>query len=189
MINGEFWLKDSLQAKLTVIKIQNYKHSRHYSLPIKPSPNLPNDISIRLYPSLCFFEATSVSIGRGTKFPFQVIAYPDSSFGNFTFTPKDIPGMQTNPLHENGKCYGIDLRNSPKDIKFTLKYFIDFYNKFKNKKDFMTRERWFNLLAGNSKLIEQIKSGKTESEIRKSWQKDLDNYKIMRKKYLLYPLL
>ncbi len=115
-----------------------------------------------------------------------MIAYPDSRFGDFSFIPKDMPNMQTNPLHENKKCYGIDLRNSPRDIKFTLKYFINFYNKFKNKDEFITRSRWFNLLAGNSKLLKQIKSGMSEHEIRKTWKKDLENYEIIRKKYLLY---
>ena len=128
MINEEGWLKNGVKCDLEIIKMQNYNHSIHYYLPIKPSPNLPNDISIRLYPSLCFFEATNVSIGRGTKFPFQVIGYPNKKFGNFTFTPKDIPGMQINPLHENEVCYGINLQNSnPDTIYFSLKYIIVLY--------------------------------------------------------------
>ena len=185
MINGENWLKNGLQCDLSVIKVNNYKHSDKYSLPIKPSPNLPNDQAILLYPSLCFFEATQVSIGRGTSFPFQVIGYPDTSFGKFTFVPKDIPGMQMNPVQEGKACYGIDLRET-ENVMFTLKYLLYFYNKFSNKSRFITNKRWFNLLAGNAELYKQIMSGMSEEAIRKTWQKDLDAYKKIRKKYLLY---
>ena len=185
MINGENWLKNGLQCDLSVIKVNNYKHSDKYSLPIKPSPNLPNDQAILLYPSLCFFEATQVSIGRGTSFPFQVVGYPDTSFGKFTFVPKDIPGMQMNPVQEGKACYGIDLRET-ENVMFTLKYLLYFYNKFSNKSRFITNKRWFNLLAGNAELYKQIMSGMSEEAIRKTWQKDLDAYKKIRKKYLLY---
>jgi len=185
MINGEKWLKNGVVCDLQIIKCLNYNHSSKYSLPIKPSPNLPNDISIRLYPSLCFFEATNVSIGRGTEFPFQVIGYPDKKFGTFTFTPQDIEGMQTNPLQEGKLCYGVDLRNESLDSKFTLKYLIDFY-KIYGSDDFFVRAKWFNLLAGNDKLIEQIKKGMTEEEIKASWKTELEEYKKIRKKYLLY---
>ena len=185
MINGEHWLKNGLQCDLTIIKAKNYKHSDFWYLPIKPSPNLPNDQAILLYPSLCFFEATEISIGRGTKFPFQVIAYPDVSFGTFSFIPKDIPGMQMNPVQEGKRCYGIDLRKT-ENVTFTLKYLIDFYNKFPDKSKFITRKRWFNLLAGNSELYNQIMSGMSEEAIRKTWQKDLNAYKEIRNKYLLY---
>ncbi len=187
MINGEKWLKDGKQCDIEVIKLKNYKHSMQYSLPIKPSPNLPNDLSIRLYPSLCFFEATPVSVGRGTLFPFQVVAYPDASFGDSLFIPQDIEGMQINPIQEGKVCYGVDLRGlKPHEVKFTLKYVIDFYNKFDNKELFFSRKKWFNLLVGNDLLIEQIKSGMSEKEIRAQWKNELDDYKKMRKKYLLY---
>lgn len=186
MINGEKWLSGGLSCKLTVIKVKNYKHSDDWSLPVKPSPNLPNDLSIRLYPSLCLFEATSVSIGRGTEFPFQVIGFPDSTFGEFSFIPVDKQGMETNPLHENLKCYGIDLRNIEGKQFFTLKYFIDFYSKFEDKSKFLTRENWFNLLAGNNELIKQISSGMSEVEIKKSWKPELEAYNKMRMKYLIY---
>ncbi|NPA66990.1 MAG: DUF1343 domain-containing protein [Chlorobi bacterium] len=185
MINGEGWLKNGIQCDLEVIKVAGYKHSDRWHLPVKPSPNLPDDKAVLFYPSLCFFEATDVSIGRGTLFPFQVIGYPDKRFGEFSFVPKDIPGMQMNPVHEGETCYGVDLRNSEEE-KFTLKYLIDFYNKFTDKSKFITKKRWFNLLAGNSELYRQIISGMPEDEIRKSWQKDLEEYKKMRKKYLLY---
>jgi len=185
MINGEKWLKNGIQCDLKIIKAKNYKHSYKWHLKIKPSPNLPNDKAILLYPSLCFFEATEISIGRGTLFPFQVIGYPDSSFGKFCFIPEDIPGMQINPVQEGKKCYGTDLRNT-EDTLFTVKYLIEFYNKFPDKSKFITRKRWFNLLAGNSELYNQIMSGLSEKEIRKTWQKDLTKYKKIRKKYLLY---
>jgi len=185
MINGERWLRNGIRCDLKIVKVKNYKHTDRWHLPVKPSPNLPNDKSVLLYPSLCFFEATEISIGRGTLFPFQVIGYPDKRFGNFTFIPKDIPGMQINPVQEGKICYGIDLRSSD-DEQFTLKYLIDFYNKFTDKTKFITRKRWFDLLAGNSKLRNQIMSGMSEESIRKSWQKDLNTYKKIRKKYLLY---
>lgn len=189
MINGENWLENGRQCKLQVIKVKNYTHSMQYSLPVKPSPNLPNDLSIRLYPSLCFFEATPVSIGRGTQFPFQVIGFPDKSFGDSLFIPKDIKGMQVNPIQEGKVCYGIDLRSKDADsIKFTLKYVIKFYNQFKDKKKFFKSEKWFNLLAGNDRLIEQIRKGVSEDEIRMSWKKELDEYLKVRELYLLYDL-
>ncbi len=187
MINGEKWLEGGKICKLKVVKIANYNHSMHYSLPVKPSPNLPNDLSIRLYPSLCFFEATEISIGRGTLFPFQVIGYPDPIFGDSLFIPKDIEGMQMDPEQEGKVCYGVDLRNlKPNEIQFSLKYIIDFYQKFKDKDKFFSRPEWFNLLAGNDILIEQIKKGLSEQEIKASWKTELDNYKKMREKYLLY---
>ena len=186
MINGEKWLENEVQCDLKIVKVENYEHNMQYVLPIKPSPNLPNYLSLRLYPSLCFFEATEISVGRGTEFPFQVVGYPDSIFGDFTFVPQDIEGMQINPVQENKTCFGIDLREKNTDVKFTLKYVIDFYNKSSFKDSFFKRERWFNLLAGNDKLLKQIKAGLSEEEIKKSWQNDLDKYNEMREKYLLY---
>lgn len=186
MINEEGWLNNSVKCKLTVIKMKNYSHKTLASINIKPSPNLPNDISLRLYPSLCFFEATEISVGRGTDYPFQIIGYPDTVFGDFSFTPADMPGMQMNPEQEGKLCFGLDLRNQSLDTKFTLKYLIYFYNKFKDKSKFITRKDWFNKLAGNSLLQEQILSGMSEADIRKTWQKDLNEYKKLREKYLLY---
>lgn len=186
MINGEVWLKDELKCDLEVIKIENYDHSKPWHLDIKPSPNLPNDLAVRLYPSLCFFEATEVSIGRGTEFPFQVIGYPDKKFGLFTFVPEDIPGMQMNPVQEGKICYGINLQTDSTESYFTLKYFLEIAEKFENRKDLITNRNWFNLLAGNSLLADQVIKGITEDEIRKTWKKDLDAYKKLRKKYLLY---
>jgi len=187
MINGERWHKADKICELTVIPIKNYTHSMLYSLPEPPSPNLPNDLSIRLYPSLCFFEATSVSVGRGTEFPFQVLGGLQENLGEFEFTPKSIPGIAINPLNKDKKCIGVDLRNLKAAPKFTLKYFLDFYEKYESKEDFLTRERWLNLLAGTDDLINQIRAGKTEKEILKSWEPELQKFKQLRKKYLLYP--
>jgi uncharacterized protein YbbC (DUF1343 family) len=187
MINGENWHKASRKCELTIIPVQNYTHSTSYSLPVNPSPNLPNDLAVRLYPSLCFFEATSVSVGRGTDFPFQVLGAPDPELGDFLFTPETIPGVAVNPLHEGEVCYGADLRLPDEIPKFTLKYFLEFYHKFGNEKKFLTSENWLNLLAGTDKLIWQIRQGYSEREIMDSWEPALEKYKKLRMNYLLYP--
>jgi len=188
MINGEGWLKDSVKCQLRVIPVLNYRHSDKVHVEIKPSPNLPNDLAIRLYPSLCFFEATDVSVGRGTEFPFQVIGYPDSIFGDFTFTPVAIKGMAMNPPQKDKKCFGIDLRDKANlDQKFTLKYLLMFRDKFPNDSAMITRERWFNLLAGNSTLLRDVKNGLNEEQIRSHWKKELEEYGKLRRKYLIYP--
>ncbi len=187
MIDGEKWHKAKLNCKLHVVPVLNYTHSSKYELPVKPSPNLPNYRSVRLYPSLCFFEATSVSVGRGTEFPFQVLGGLNPKLGKFQFTPLDIPDAAMNPLNKGKVCYGVDLRELNKVPRFTLKYFLVFYNKYENKTEFLTRERWFNLLAGTDLLLKEIKSGKSEEEILRYFQPELDRYKQIRKKYLLYP--
>lgn len=187
MINEEGWLADSLVCDLTIVTMDNYKHAMPYSLPVKPSPNLPNDLSIRLYPSLCFFEATNISVGRGTYMPFQIIGYPDAKYGDFSFTPKSIDGMSKYPLQQDQLCYGLDLRNESIDHKFSLTYFLLFYKKSGFEQDFVNRKRWFNLLAGNASLLEQIKNGLGEEEIRLSWEDELREYSQLRSKYLLYP--
>jgi uncharacterized protein YbbC (DUF1343 family) len=187
MINGEKWLENAVECDLKVITLKNYLHSTPYELPINPSPNLPNYLSVRLYPSLCFFEATSVSVGRGTDFPFQVLGGLKPELGNFKFTPRSIPGVSVNPLNKGRDCYGIDLRELKDVPKFTLNFFLDFYLKYENESDFLTREKWLNTLAGTDELIQQIRNGKTENEILKSWLPELEKYKKLRKKYLLYP--
>lgn len=187
MINGEKWLETENKCELTVIPVANYSHNMAYSLPVPPSPNLPNDLAVRLYPSLCFFEATSVSVGRGTDFPFQVLGGLKPELGDFNFTPRSIPNAAVHPLNEGKVCYGVDLRQLEEIPQFTLKYFLYFYNKYENEKEFLTREHWLNLLAGTDKLIAQIRQGLSEAEIVKSWQPELEEYKRMRKKYLLYP--
>lgn len=186
MINGEGWLKDSVKCDLTIIPVANYNHQMAYSLPIKPSPNLPNDLSIRLYPSLCFFEATNMSIGRGTYFPFQVIGYPKADMGTFQFTPQSIPGMAKSPKQEGQVCYGVDLRSESLNDRFTLEYFIRYYRKFEKEEDFLSSANWFNLLAGTDQVLKMIREGYQWPEIEKSWQEELSDYKKMREKYLLY---
>ncbi len=184
MINGEYWLPDSLQCELFVIPVENYHHEYQYSLPVKPSPNLPNDISIKLYPSLCLFEGTMMSLGRGTEFPFQVVGYPDSSFGRFSFTPTSMPGA-SNPKYEGQVCYGRDFRDIRRPPRFTINYVIEFYNKSGRSEDFFND--YFDKLAGNGELKQQIKAGLSPEEIRISWVEELEDYREKRKKYLLYP--
>ncbi len=186
MINSEGWLKNGLTCELKVIHVNNYTHETVYAPPIKPSPNLPNYTSVRLYPSLCLFESTSASIGRGTTFPFQVIGYPDSKFGKFSFTPVSLKGFEMNPTQKDKVCFGNDLRNLDMIPTFTLKYFLEWYRQFPQPGDFLTRERWFNLLMGDDQVLKLVKAGKTEKEIEASWLDELENYKTMRSKYLLY---
>jgi len=187
MINGEKWLVDGVQCDLTVVPVKNYTHQDVYSLPVKPSPNLPNAVSVRLYPSLCFFEATEMSIGRGTYYAFQVIGYPDPKMGKFQFTPQSIPGMAKNPKREGETCYGEDLRNECLTSRFSLKYFLKYYHMFERESDFLSSPRWFNLLAGTDEVLNLIRKGADWSEIQMSWSQELDEYKSMREKYLLYP--
>ncbi len=183
MINGEGWLKGGKQCQLQIIQMENYTHSTPYSLPVKPSPNLPNDQAIALYPSLCFFEGTPISVGRGTPFPFQVVGAPNPAYGSFTFTPVSTPDGAKNPMFENQVCYGIDLRQV-KPQGLSLQYLIDFYQKSPDKAKFFNN--FFNKLAGNSTLQEQIKQGMSEPDIRKTWEPALSQYKTKRNKYLLY---
>lgn len=186
MINGEGWLKNGIKCQLKIISVKNYSRQTVYAPPIKPSPNLPNYTAIRLYPSLCLFESTSASIGRGTTFPFQVIGYPDPKFGAFSFTPVSLKGFEMNPVQKDKICYGQDLRNLKEIPTFTLKYFLDWYRQFKQPADFLTRERWFNLLIGDDQVLRLIQAGKTEEEIENSWQEELGKYKAVRSKYLIY---
>ncbi len=186
MINGEKWLKNGIKCSLDIVKNQGWKHGDKYVLPVKPSPNLPNEQSILLYPSLCFFEATNISVGRGTTYPFQVLGAPDPKYGKFTFTPVSLEGWDKNPLNMNKKCYGVDLRNIPFQGGLSLKFFIDFMKLSGDNEKFITRGRWFELLAGNKILAKQITSGMSEQAIRASWEQELSKYKKMREKYLLY---
>ena len=190
MINGEGWLKGGHPCMLTVIPMEGWKHGQPYSLPVKPSPNLPNDTSIALYASLCPFEGTSVSVGRGTHTPFQIIGSPYIKGYDYIFTPRPLEGFDKNPLHKGTACHGLDLRNSQVPQGFSLKYVIEFYQAYKQAGQagqFFTRPSWFDLLIGTASVRQAIIEGKDEASIRASWQKDLDNYKQMRKRYLLYP--
>jgi uncharacterized protein YbbC (DUF1343 family) len=185
MINNEGWL-ESEKCNLTIIKNKNYSHKDRYNLPVKPSPNLPNARSVELYASLCLFEPTIISIGRGTTLPFQVIGYPDSTFGAFLFTPVSINGMSKYPKHEDQKCYGVDLREGDKDVGFTLSYLLEYYNKYGGGESFFTSADFFDKLAGSDKLRKDILAGKSAAEIENSWEDDLNAYKVLRKRYLLY---
>jgi uncharacterized protein YbbC (DUF1343 family) len=142
-------------------------------------------VAIRLYPSLCFFEGTDVSLGRGTYFPFQVYGYPDPDFGDFTFTPVSIEGMSKNPPQQNNPCFGKDLREEPLTHRFTLEYLLDAYRLFDKKEQFFNN--FFDKLAGGEQLRKDIQAGKDENTIRASWQPNLEAYKTMREGYLLYP--
>ena len=187
MVNNEGWLKNNVKCKIKYVKLLNYTHSSLYQLPVKPSPNLPNMKSVYLYPSLCFFEGTIISVGRGTKTPFQIIGHPDYKDKNFSFTPVSIPGASKYPKYENIKCYGLDLSNSDsmilKSKKINLSWLINMYNNFKYD-DFFNN--YFDKLAGNSNLRHQIINSSSEKAIRKSWKKDIKKFMKIRKKYLLY---
>jgi uncharacterized protein YbbC (DUF1343 family) len=188
MINGEGWLDNGATCQLHVVTVKGYCHKTQYDLPVIPSPSLPNHLSVRLYLSLCLFEGTEINVGRGTDYPFQILGYPNSVFGDFTFTPGVRDGMALHVENQGRVCYGLDLRDiDPLDAKFTMKYVLDFYHKSKLAGiEFFSRSRFFNLLAGNSELQAQIRAGWTEEQIRQSWASDLEEYKKMRKKYLLY---
>lgn len=187
MINGEKWLENGRQADVQIIKVQNWDHKKMYDLPVIPSPSLPNQLSVRLYLSLCLFEGTDISVGRGTDWPFQVLGYTNPVYGSFTFTPGERHGMSKHVEGKGVTNYGIDLRNlDPHNQKFTLKYLLDFYQKTPDKSTFFARPEFFDKLAGTDQLRKQILTGESEAQIRDSWAGDLKIYKQMRKKYLLY---
>ena len=185
MINGQEWLANKLKCEIDIITLKNWQHSDDYILPIKPSPNLPNNQAVKMYPYICLFEGTVISLGRGTPFPFQVLGNPELKNMPFQFTPQTIKGVAVNPPHENKICYGIDLRNAPMERKINLKYLFEMYKAYPDKDKFFLP--YFDILAGTTTLKQQIKDGLTEEQIRESWKKDLDTYNEMRKKYLLYP--
>ena len=184
MINGEKWLKQGIQCNVTIIKLENYKHSSRYSLPVKPSPNLPNDISVNLYPSLCFFEGTNVSVGRGTDKQFQIYGSPYLQNTGFQFIPQPNEGAKE-PLYKGKICHGEDLSQSPYLSVLNLSWLIMAYKQTSRVKTTFFNN-FFNKLAGNATLKNQIENNVSEEEIRKSWQKDLNNFKSIRQKYLLY---
>jgi len=184
MIKGEKWIEFSEKLNLIVIKVKNWDHNTIYKIPIRPSPNLPNQQSVLLYPSLCLFEQTIVSIGRGTDFPFQIIGHPNSSFKDFQFTPISVL-EESKPKLEGQLSNGIDLRRIKVKNKLNIKYLIDFYHDLKDTNDDFFGEYFFRI-AGNKTLENQIISGLSEEEIRLSWKNDIELYKKMRKKYLLY---
>ncbi|MDA8692674.1 DUF1343 domain-containing protein [Saprospiraceae bacterium] len=187
MINGEGWLDEGIQCRLKIMTILNYDHQSQYILPIKPSPNLPNALSIANYPSLCFFEGTTMSIGRGTDNPFQLIGHPKLIDMPFTFTPVSMPGAKY-PKHLLTPCYGLDLSGkTPKPGQLDLSYLLYFYDLSKEEKfQYFNDDLFFDLLAGTDQLKKMVMEGKTETEIRASWQEGLDDFKTTREKYLIY---
>lgn len=191
MVCGEAWLIYDEQCDLTVITVAGYDHTSRYDLPVPPSPNLPNMHAVYLYPSLCLFEGTDISIGRGTGHPFQVFGHPDLPEDQFPFpfTPKSV-SASPNPPQLGNNCFGRDLRDLPLDElrqknQINLEYILEAYAHFPVKEDFFNRG--FEIRAGNNLLRYQIKVGYTAEDIRNSWQKDLDAFKKIRAKYLLYP--
>lgn len=187
MVNGEYWLSDSLQCDLTIIPLGNYDRNAIYELPVKPSPNLPNWESVYLYPSLCFFEGTIVSVGRGTEFPFQVYGHPKMT-DDFVFTPRQSDGRRA-PLLCDEECHGEYLMTYAHDFKrnknqINLSWIINAYNQLKEEGKFFNN--FFVKLSGTNELQQQIEQGMTEKEIRATWKEGLDNYKKIREKYLMY---
>ena len=189
MINGEGWLGNGLVCDMEVILCLNYDHTMQYLLPVSPSPNLPNMNSIYLYPSTCFFEGTVLSEGRGTEFPFEVFGHPLLENAYFTFVPENIPGKSTNPKWKGETCKGMDLRdlrNSTKrDRQINLGWLLFAYENYPGKENFFIP--YFEKLAGTARLRLQIMEGMTEDEIRSGWSDELEAFKKIRKKYLLYP--
>jgi len=192
MINGEGWLAGGIHCNLAVVQLQNYTHNTRYVLPVPPSPNLPNAESIYLYPSLCLFEGTNISVGRGTTLPFQIYGAPMMNGGDYTFTPAPIRGVSENPPHNGKACRGYYLKDFATTHldsanSFNLQYLMTAYRQYADKEHFFTNANFFDKLAGTDQLRKQIISGMSEEQIRQSWQEDLDNFKSIRKKYLLYP--
>ena len=185
MINGENWLANKVKCELMVIKMKNYDHEKNYSLPIKPSPNLPNDQAINLYPSLCFFEGTNVNAGRGTTHQFQVFGSPDlnAEVFNYRYTPRPNDGAK-HPKNEGKLCYGMNLTSEEKLSQINLGWLIEAYQNTNNKNEFFNN--FFPKLAGTQKLQQQIESGMSERAIKATWQAGLANFQNTRKKYLLY---
>jgi uncharacterized protein YbbC (DUF1343 family) len=188
MLIGEKWLSTTNECRLKVVRMKNWRHSDEYVLPVPPSPNLPNQASIRLYPSLCLFEGTNVSLGRGTGLPFQCYGFPGNLSGDFRFTPVSLPGKALNPPFKDVECTGENLSADAKSNRYSrleLKWLIKAYNACPDKNSFFND--FFNKLAGTDLLARQIREGLTESDIRKSWEPELEKFKKIRSAYLLYP--
>jgi len=183
MINGEKWLKNGIQCQLTIIPCLNYNHQAKYVLPVKPSPNLPNQQAIHLYASLCLFEGTNVSVGRGTEKQFQIYGSPFLKTTSFSFMPRPNFGAKT-PMHNGVLCYGEDLSLVPRPKGIELKWLLNAYKNTKDKSKFFND--FFTKLAGTPQLQFQIEKGASVATIRKSWKHGLDNFQKIRQKYLLY---
>ena len=185
MINGEGWLKGKCHCDLTLVPLQAWFHDMEevYRLPVAPSPNLPTAKAVALYPSLCLFEGTTVSVGRGTDRPFEIIGFPNYEDTAFCFIPRSIKGVSENPPYKNEKCYGKENLEI-KERQLNLSFLTDMYSHCKNKDKFFNA--FFDKLAGTNELKEQIKAHLGEEEIRKTWSKGLDEYKKIREKYVVY---
>ena len=188
MIDGERWLRGGNTCHVKVIPMDGWSHGDPYELPVRPSPNLPNSRSIELYPSLCFFEATIMSVGRGTSKPFQAIGYPDKRFGNIVYTPQIKLGEDSNPRHKGKLCYGTDYTSvSLPKRQIALGPLLDYYRKADSLGlQLINQRQLFDLLAGTKKLQQQLSSGLSEEEIRASWQAGLKDFQAKRARYLLY---
>ena len=188
MIDGEHWLRGGNTCHVKVIPMAGWSHGDPYELPVRPSPNLPNSRSIELYPSLCFFEATIMSVGRGTSKPFQAIGYPDKRFGSIVYTPQIKLGEDSNPRHKGKLCYGTDYTSvSLPKRQITLSPLLDYYRKADSLGlQLINQRQLFDLLAGTKKLRQQLSSGLREEEIRASWQAGLKDFQAKRARYLLY---
>jgi hypothetical protein len=188
MIDGERWLRGGNTCHVKVIPMAGWSHGDPYELPVRPSPNLPNSRSIELYPSLCFFEATIMSVGRGTSKPFQAIGYPDKRFGSIVYTPQIKLGEDSNPRHKGKLCYGTDYTSvSLPKRQIALGPLLDYYRKADSLGlQLINQRQLFDLLAGTKKLRQQLSSGLSEDEIRASWQAGLKAFQAKRARYLLY---
>ena len=188
MIDGERWLRGGNTCHVKVIPMDGWSHGDPYELPVRPSPNLPNSRSIELYPSLCFFEATIMSVGRGTSKPFQAIGYPDKRFGSIVYTPQIKLGEDSNPRHKGRLCYGTDYTSvSLPKRQIALGPLLDHYRKADSLGlQLINQRQLFDLLAGTKKLRQQLSSGLSEEEIRASWQASLKAFQAKRARYLLY---
>ncbi len=191
MLNGEKLLKNGVQCQLQVVPCANYSRTDHYTLPIAPSPNLPNMEAIYLYPSLCFFEGTTVSVGRGTSKPFAAIGEPGNRSGNFRFTPVSMPGISDNPPHKGKECVGynlagtVDLNNPPTSLN--IEWLLRMYNESADPGSFFLSSGFFDKLAGTDALRKSVIAGSTVAEIRASWQNELAQFEQLRRKYFIYP--
>ncbi len=187
MINQEGWLKEGKQCQLSVVKVKDYSHAHSYSLPVKPSPNLPNDLSIRLYPSLGFFEATKVSVGRGTDFPFQVLGYPNDKMGEFEFKARKITGSWSELNHAGATLYGEKFTQTSNE-GVSLGYFLNWRDKFEQQKlDYISRPSFLDKLAGQAAFRQQVENGWDAKRIKNAWKADLRAFQALRSRYLLYP--
>jgi uncharacterized protein YbbC (DUF1343 family) len=198
MINGEGWLTNNEKCHLQIITLKNYTHASVYQLPVPPSPNLNTQVAIQLYPSLCLFEGTVISLGRGTRYPFTMLGAPAlAGIYEYSFRPVSIPGMSEHPLYQDSVCYGlnfgnIDIETFRTKKQIDLHWLFEFYNAYPDKKIFFDASRSkqignFDKLAGTSTLRKQIVAGASEQAIRQSWEPALSDFKSRRKKYLIYP--